>query len=223
MPELKFTAPVRNKQHSFLCRLRLLFALERCAFASMLCGCILTGARTDVSVNGYEDFRTGANLSESILNVSNARSETFGRAFSYTVDGAVMSQPLIVTDLVIPGAGQHEVMFTTAVSNSVYAFDARSGAVALWKKTLTHLPDGSASSAAGIYSAPVIDRSAGTIYVVAAQVQGSVLRYVLRALALADDSEKNYGPMAIAGSVRIGATAVPFEPTNTRIAAQRAA
>jgi hypothetical protein len=78
------------------------FRVTRClaALASSILWVVADGqAATDVLVNNYDNFRTGANLSESILNVSNVKPETFGRLFSYSVDGAVLSQPLVVSGI----------------------------------------------------------------------------------------------------------------------------
>ncbi len=71
-------------------------------------------AATDVLVNNYDDSRTGANLSESILNVSNVKLETFGRLFSYSVDGAVLGQPLVVSGVRMPNRGLRDVVYDKA-------------------------------------------------------------------------------------------------------------
>jgi len=181
-------------------------------------------AATDVLVNNYDNFRTGANRTESILNVSNVKPETFGRLLSYSVDGAVFSQPLVVSGLSILNGGTHDVVYVTTVNNSVYAFDAQGGSGApLWQIALTQLPSRSPAAVTGIYSTPVIDRSTQTIYVVAGLMEGSRAKYVLHALDLSDGSEKNSGPVVISGSVKVDSSLVPFEPTNTRLAVQRAA
>ena len=101
-------------------------------------------AATDVLVNNYDDFRTGANLTKSILNVSNVGPETFGRLFSYSVDGAVFGQPLVVSGVSVPNGGLRDIVYVTTANNSVYAFDAHGGSGApLWQKSLTRLPNGS--------------------------------------------------------------------------------
>jgi len=181
-------------------------------------------AAADVLVNNYDDFRTGANRNESILNVSNVRSETFGHLFSYSVDGAVFGQPLVVSGVRVPHRGLRDVVYITTANNSVYAFDAQGGEGALlWQKSLTRLPHGGAATVIGIYSTPVIDRSGHAIYVVAGLMEGSRAKYVLHALDLSDGNEKSSGPVVIDGSVKVDSTLVPFEPTDTRIAVQRAA
>ena len=74
-------------------------------------------AATDVLVNNYDNLRTGANLSEPTLTMSNVGPETFGRLYSYAVDGAVQSQPLIVTGLNLPSGGVGNVVYVATLSN----------------------------------------------------------------------------------------------------------
>ena len=180
-------------------------------------------AATDVLVNNYDNLRTGANLNESTLNASNVEPETFGRLYSYAVDGAVQSQPLIASNLNLPNGSMRNLVYVTTLSNSVYAFDADRDGAPLWHRSLTRSPDGSAAPPTGIYSTPVVDRASRTIYVLAGIMQDSQPRFVLHALDLADGSERSSGPVVIAGAVRIDSSFVRFEPTNTRIAVQRAA
>ena len=139
-------------------------------------------AATDVLVNSYDNLRTGANLSESTLTVSNVGAETFGRLYSYAVDGAVQSQPLIASSVNLPDGSVRNVVYVTTLNNSVYAFDADRDGAPLWHKSLLRLPGGSAAPPTGIYSTPVIDRGSRTIYVVAGLMQGSQPSFVLHAL-----------------------------------------
>ena len=56
---------------------------------------------------GYNPYRTGAQLEERILNVDNVRPSTFGRVAGLPVDGYVHAQPLIVNGLQIQGRNRH--------------------------------------------------------------------------------------------------------------------
>jgi hypothetical protein len=184
----------------------------------------LTWAGTDVLTNNYDAARTGANLAERTLNPSNVRPQTFGKVFQYTVDGPVLGQPLVATDLDIPGQGRRDVVFVVTGSNSVYAFDASGRDTApLWRRQLARLPDGRAAAATGIQSTPVIDKTTLTLYVVATFQDDKHGRFVLHALDLRDGRDKYLGPVLVAGSVVLGGQRIVFEPTTRRIAVQRAA
>ena len=195
-----------------------------CLAASVLWASAEGRAATDVLVNNYDDYRTGANLNESMLNVANVKPETFGRLFSYAVDGAVFGQPLVVRGVKMPNGSLRDVVYVATANNSVYAFDAHDGSGApLWQKSLVQLPNGGAATVTGIYSTPVIDRPGNTMYIVAGLMEGVRARYVLHAVDLSDGNEKRSGPVVITGSVKVDSTLVLFEPSNTRIAVQRAA
>jgi outer membrane protein assembly factor BamB len=181
-------------------------------------------AAIDVLTNNYDDFRTGANLNETVLNVANVKAETFGRLFSYAVDGAVLSQPLVVEQVRLADGSARDVVYVTTLNNSVYAFDAHKGDLpALWQKSLSELPGGTEGTAVGIFSTPVIDRSTQTLYVVAGMLEGSQPRYVLHALDLAHGREKMSGPVLMTGSVKVDSTLVPFDPDGNRLGVQRSA
>ncbi|MSQ58206.1 MAG: hypothetical protein EXR36_00740 [Betaproteobacteria bacterium] len=178
----------------------------------------------DVLTNNYDNHRSGANLEESMLDTANVSPETFGRLFSYPVDGPVFSQPLIATGVEIPGQGARDVVYIATANNSVFAFDTQGeGKVLLWKRTFAQLPGGRAAMVSGILSTPVIDRGTSSIYVVTGFMDGSEGKFVLHALDLGSGAEKHFGPALIQGSVKIDSTVVPFHPTNKRIAVQRAA
>ncbi len=197
-------------------------ALGFCLLA-LLCGAHARAA-TEVLTHSYDNYRTGANLSESTLNTSNVVPETFGRLFSYRVDGPVFSQPLIATQVQMPDQVLRDVVYLTTANNSVYAFDTESdGKSLLWRRTLAESPDGRAAIVSGILSTPVIDRATNSIYVVSGLMDGTQGKFVLHALDLGNGSERHVGPVVIEGSVEIDSTIVPFQPTRTRIGVQRAA
>src|SRR5690348_4095552 len=94
-----------------------------------------------VSVLTYHnDFgRTGQNTNETVLTPVNVGVNTFGRLFTYPVDGQVYAQPLYVPGVVIPGRGAHDVIVVATETDIVYALDADSpvgsGGV-LWQVSL---------------------------------------------------------------------------------------
>ena len=71
-----------------------------------------------------DNLRSGHNQHETILRPSNVTSRTFGKLFSYPVDGYLYAEPLYVSQLAIPGQGMHNVVFVASEHDSVYAFDA---------------------------------------------------------------------------------------------------
>jgi hypothetical protein len=131
---------------------------------------------TDVVTYKYDLMRTGQNLAESALTLSNVTFATFGKLRNLMVDGLVDAQPLYLSNLTVAGAA-HNVVFVATEHDSVYAFDADAGTI-LWQVSLlaageTTSDDRGCSQVTpeiGITATPVIDRSAGahgTIYLVA--------------------------------------------------------
>ncbi len=83
-----------------------------------------------------DNARTGANLSETQLNVSNVSAGDFGFVFSLPVDGAVYAQPLYVPALTVHDS-VHNVVYIATMHNNVYAFDADNpSGLLLWQHNL---------------------------------------------------------------------------------------
>ena len=178
---------------------------------------------TDVVTYKNDVARTGQNLTESTLTLTNVASATFGLLRQLAVDGKVDAQPLYLSQLSISGA-PHNVVYAATEKDSVYAFDSDTGA-ALWHVSL--LPSGETTSdthgcgqvtpTIGVTSTPVIDRSAGTngaIYVVAMSKDStSAYHQRLHALDLTTGAELFSGPVAITGTFTApGSVATTFEP-----------
>ncbi len=162
---------------------------------------------TDVVTYKNDTSRSGQNLTESALTLTNVSSATFGLLRNLPVDGKVDAQPLYLSGLSVAGAA-HNVVFVATEHDSVYAFDADTGA-ALWHVSLLAagetLSDTHGCSQVtpeiGITSTPVIDRTAGahgTLYVVAmSKDPASNYHQRLHALDLTTGGELMGGPTEI--------------------------
>jgi hypothetical protein len=138
---------------------------------------------TDVLTYHNDNSRTGANLNETTLTPQNVNASSFGKLFSYKVDGQVYAQPLEVSNLRIDGQ-IHNVLFVATQNDSVYALDANNPTAGprhdgvLWQDSfidpahgVTPVPFqdveiGDIQPVLGITGTPVIDRSTNTLYVV---------------------------------------------------------
>src|SRR5256885_6556172 len=89
---------------------------------------------TDVVTYKNDLARTGQNLTETVLTLANVNASGFGKLRFLATDGKVDAQPLYLAALSVQGA-THNVVFVATENDSVYAFDADSGAL-LWHVSL---------------------------------------------------------------------------------------
>jgi hypothetical protein len=164
---------------------------------------------TDVVTYHNDIFRTGQNLQETILTLSNVNSSSFGKLFTMPVDNVIDAEPLYLSGVTIPGKGTHNVIYTVTENDSVYAFDADQGTL-LWQVSALGTGEspsdthgcGQISPSIGITSTPVIDRSVGphgTIYVVAMSKKGSTYYQRIHALDLTTGKEQGTSPITVSG------------------------
>jgi outer membrane protein assembly factor BamB len=175
---------------------------------------------TDVVTYHNDNARTGQNLKETILIKSNVNSSSFGKLFTFPVDGKIDAEPLYLSAVSIPGKGTHNVIYAVTENDSVYAFDADNG-TPLWQVSVlgqgeTPSDDhgcGQISPQIGITSTPVIDRSSGlhgTVYVVAMSKNSTSYIQRIHGLDMTTGQEEFGGPVVIKATYRHGQ--VIFDP-----------
>ena len=173
-------------------------------------------SQANVVMNRYDRFTTGANTQETVLNAANVNARTFGKLYSYYVDGAVYGQPLYLAGLPIPGRGRHNVLYVATMNDKAYAFDADRSGAPLWLRDfsderagitpvpvtdITNNNDLNIVGNVGIESTPVIDSSNNSMYLLARTKENG--RYVQQ-LHKVDvrDGRDLVPPAAIEASVR---------------------
>jgi hypothetical protein len=169
---------------------------------------VLTVVAAPIDVLTYHNdlARTGQNSNEVRLMPTNVTQTHFKKLGLDTTDGKVDAQPLIASGVNVNGSF-HNVLYIATEHDSVYAYDADSGAL-LWKASL--LPSGSGESPSdtvgcnfvspeiGVTATPVIDRTRGAIYVVAMSKSASGTYFQrLHALSLATGTEMFGGPTQV--------------------------
>src|SRR3981189_3616565 len=140
-------------------------------------------AGVDVLTYHNDTSRPGANLNETTLTPQNVNASSFGKLFSYKVDGQVYAQPLEVSQLQMGDGQVHNVLFVATQNDSVYALDANDPTAGprhngvLWQDSfidpahgVTPVPTQDVESTdiqpvLGITGTPVIDRATQTLYV----------------------------------------------------------
>src|SRR5215471_19748095 len=149
----------------------------------------------------YNNTRTGANTSETVLTPTNVNVSHFKKLFSLPVDGGIYAQPLYVPNVAITGR-LYNVVYVATRNNSVYAFNADNG-TRLWSRNLgpAQPPPSYCSSAGkiGIFGTPVI--TANIIYAVAATLRNGIYRHELHALNISTGAEQPNSPAIITASV----------------------
>jgi uncharacterized repeat protein (TIGR03806 family) len=175
-------------------------------------------APTSVAVLTYhnDNSRTGANTNETILTPANVNTNTFGLVASRPVDDQIYAQPLVMTNVSIPGRGTHNLVIVATVNDTIYAFDADDMTVSTpyWQTNLlvpnSVAPKNSDMTGAcggnyqdfhgnmGIVGTPVIDPLTGTLYVLARTKENNV-NFVqrLHALDVATGTERPNSPVII--------------------------
>jgi hypothetical protein len=199
----------------------------------IFCSPFLSLAFGQVNITTWhnDNAHTGQNLQETILTPTNVAPKTFGKLFSYPVDGMVYAQPLYVQGVTVNGA-THNVTFVATENDSVYAFDADSAALnpnPLWKTAFTKSgvvampctandPYCNVYPVIGITGTPVINLANQTMYVLARTQEtgpkGGIMYYSrLHALNITTGKEQPGSPVTVCGAV--AGKGCLFAPYNT--------
>ncbi|HEX7139309.1 MAG TPA: hypothetical protein VF219_15750, partial [Vicinamibacterales bacterium] len=197
------------------------FVLAACASvaAAIATTPVASSVGTDVVTYHNDNARTGQNLTETSLTLSNVNVGLFGKVAMLTLDGKVDAQPLYLSALSIPG-GAVDVLYAATEHGTVYAIDALTGG-AIWAKSMLgagEVPSeavggcGQVTPEIGVTATPVIDRARGVIYVVAMSKSGSTYFQRLHALDLTTGAELFGGPKNITASFPKSGGTVTFDP-----------
>ena len=170
----------------------------------------------------FDNTRAGANTNEVALTPANVNVTNFAKLFTYPVDGCVYAQPLVMTNVTIPGKGTHNILYIATEHDTVYAFDADTFvATPYWTNSFLNLPNTNTVSSGiglptrdlpfnniqpeiGITGTPVIDPVSQTIYLEARtkEISGGKTNFIhrLHALDLATGLERSNSPVLIAAT-----------------------
>src|SRR5712671_4992426 len=166
-----------------------------------------TASSVNIPTWHMDNGRSGLNNNETQLTPANVNAASFGKLFSYAVDGYTYAQPLYMSNLRINGSS-HNVVFVATEMASVYAFDADNfgDGSPLWKASLLQpgavpQPGGNPKPAQGLTSTPVIDTGSGTMYLVSAQENGGVFSFRLHAIDITTGQQRAGSPATIHASV----------------------
>jgi hypothetical protein len=168
----------------------------------------VTASSVNIPTWHMDNGRSGLNNQEMQLTPANVSASSFGKLFSYSVDGYSYAQPLYISNLRINGAS-HNVVFVATEMASVYAFDADNfgNGSPLWKTSLLQpgdvpQPGGNPLPAQGLTSTPVIDTGSNAMYVVTAQKSSAgAFSFRLHALDITTGQERAGSPVDIHASV----------------------
>jgi hypothetical protein len=154
----------------------------------------------------YDTSGTGQNRLETILTPKNVNAATFGKLFSAPVDGYAYAQPLYVGNVTVPGQGTHNVVYVATENDTVFAFDADSGAKLFQTNLGPAVPTNQWACPGmgpqiGITGTPVIDPASQTLYVAAKSLKNGTIFFNLHAIDIASGKERNGSPAVITATL----------------------
>src|SRR5258706_6950457 len=181
------------------------FALPLCLFGQQA---VWTGH--------YDNYRTGANTSETELTPANVNPRQFGRLAALSVTGCVFAQPLYIPYVPIDGRDYRNLVLIATTTNMVYGYDADDYSLYYAVGFGTPFPSsailpghyhdfadcdaGDGDGPFGIVGTPVIDTNDQSMYFVANTADDSLQsHHILHKVSLATGQDK-VPPVEIAGS-----------------------
>jgi hypothetical protein len=184
---------------------------------------VYSGTKIDVTTYHYDGYRTGWNPTETDLTpAAVADSAQFGLLATLQVDGNVLAEPLLVSNVKLPGHVVRDLLIVATGHDSVYAFDAQTYQI-VWQVSLG-TPQSSADVGCydvqpeyGVSGTPVIVRHGddASIYLVAAtEPQRGVFVSKLHRLSVATGQDV-VAPVVISPSATLNdGSHVTFDPQN---------
>jgi Bacterial Ig-like domain (group 2) len=154
----------------------------------------------------YEDTGTGQNRLETVLTPRNVNPAEFGKLFAAPIDGYMYAQPLYVRSVAIPDHGNHNVVYAATENNTIFGFDADTGAD-LFRANLGHavpkeqLACLDMGPQIGVTGTPVIDPAKQTLYVAAKTFENGRSYFHLHALDIASGTERRGSPVLITATL----------------------
>jgi F5/8 type C domain len=167
---------------------------------------LAVGANSVLTRN-YNNQRTGANLMETTLNLTNVTSGGFRKLFQVAVDDQVYAGILYASGVVVGGQTRN-VIYVATVNNTLYAFNADTFGPPLWQRNFngsgrpTRNSDVGSncgtyrdfSGNIGIVSTPVIDGGNNAIYFVTRTIDSDgVTRHRLRNVDITTGNDRSPG------------------------------
>lgn len=144
-----------------------------------------TPTPTPVLTRSYDDARTGANITESILTPDKLSHQGLTRlrlplpGDPAIDDPRIEAQPLYVPSLLMKDGKRHDVIFVCSMGNSIYAFDANTGHLIApypislgppvpikHTRVMNNIAYWGINTECGILSTPVIDPDSGILYAI---------------------------------------------------------
>jgi hypothetical protein len=172
------------------------------------------------------NLRDGWNSNETLLTTANVNQNQFGMRYSVPVNGEVYAEPLYVPQVNLGLQGVHDVLLIATEGDSVYAFDAETGAT-LWQTNLTAPPAittfstkgcgcSNIATQQGITGTPVVDPATLTAYFVAKTTEtvGGVTSsyYRLHGLSIVTGLDVAPPTNIVASTVALDGTTVVLDP-----------